>query len=215
MSMLTVTCDVATGPSVGLPSTTRMLHGSAAAWLQRPIGNVFVSPIATLYPFVFSAPPPMLERSTVMSSMASGVTPKYVPVTAGTHGLLNDASKSFNNPCVPAVTGTYFGVTPLAMDDITVDLSSIGGGAEKTKGYKVAIGETKTFPIGLWSQAAADPWSMRVVEGNPTLGPVATSHVTVSMDIKSGQNGQKAYVTVTVKSAGDYGTELISVESFR
>jgi hypothetical protein len=127
----------------------------------------------------------------------------------------NAAAKGFHNPCVPAKTGAYFNTVPLTTDDITVDLTSIGGGAEKTKGYKVAVGETRTFPIGLWSDSAADPWSLRVVEGNPTLGPVTTSHVTVSMDLKTGQNGQKAYVTVTVKSAGDYGVELISVESFR
>ena len=127
----------------------------------------------------------------------------------------NDAVKGFHNPCVPAKSGAYFNTVPLDMEDITVDLSSIGGGLEKTKGYHVAVGETKTFPIGLWSDSAADPWSLRVVEGNPTLGPVTTSHLTVSMDIKSGQNGQKAYVTVTVKSLGDYGSELISVESFR
>jgi hypothetical protein len=127
----------------------------------------------------------------------------------------NAAVKAYKNPCVPAVSGAYFNTVPLSLEDITVDLSSIGGGLTHTKGYHIAVGETKTFPVGLWSEAAADPWSLRAVEGNPTLGPVTTPHLKVSIDTRSGQNGQKAYVTVTVSSLGDYGAELVSIESFR
>lgn len=127
----------------------------------------------------------------------------------------NASAKAGHAPCVPAPSEAYFNTTPLGLEDVTIDLSSVGGPSSlRTKGYKVAVGETRTLALGLWSDAAHAPWSLRVGEGNPTLGPTKPAHVHVSIDRKTGENGEKAYVTVSVLSQGTYGSELIDVQSY-
>lgn len=127
----------------------------------------------------------------------------------------NASAKAGHNPCVPAPSGAYFGVTPLELQDIYVNLSGFGGSSkQKTRGIHVAVGETRTFAVGFFSDAATSgPWNIRLSEGNPLLGPPKTKRLTTSIDMTSGQNGQKAYVTLTVNTAGTTKAELITLTS--
>jgi hypothetical protein len=127
----------------------------------------------------------------------------------------NAAAKAGKSPCVPQDPAEpYFNVTPLGLEDVTADYSGIGGPtAVKTKGYKIAVGDTRTIELGLWSEAKRAAWNLKAVEGNPLLGTV-TPHLTVSLDLAKGVNGQKAFLTVKVNSAGTGKNEFVSVESY-
>jgi len=127
----------------------------------------------------------------------------------------NASAKAGKAPCVPAPADPYFNTTALGLEDITVDFSSVGGSAAtKTKGYHVGVGETKTFAVGLWSEAKRLPWNLKVVEGQPALGPPATPHLTLSIDSTKGQNGNKAWVTVTVNSTSKSKGVVMAIESY-
>jgi hypothetical protein len=113
----------------------------------------------------------------------------------------NAAAAAGHNPCVPAAAGTYFGVTPTALE--TVAYAGRQGSTIMTKGINIAVGMTKTFPVGFFSDAASGAWSIRAAEGfTPGVGGPTTPHLSVSVDKTSGQNGEIAYVTVTVNKAG-------------
>jgi hypothetical protein len=139
----------------------------------------------------------------------------------------NLAGAAAHDPCVPAAPGAYFNVTPLALEGVsaTVPGQLTGGATQKlaTKGIHVAPGKTVTFPIGFYSDAAMDPWTISVAAGNPVLAASAggsqidkynQSSLTVTVDKTTGQNGEKAYVTVEVKTGGSlFQGEIITVSS--
>ena len=127
----------------------------------------------------------------------------------------NASAKAGHNPCVPVPSGAYFGVTPLELEDVYVNLSALGGASkQKTRGIHIGVGETRTFAVGFFSDAATSgPWSIKISESNPLLGPPKTKRLTTSVDMTSGINGQQAYVTVTVNTAGTTKGELMTVTS--
>jgi hypothetical protein len=126
----------------------------------------------------------------------------------------NASAKAGHDPCVPAAPGAYFSVSPLKTETVYADLSAYHMGSNvKTTGYHVAVGETRTFPIGFWSDAKTDPWTIKVYEGNPLLGAPSTKRLELSVDKNSGQNGEQAHITVKVLTAGKTKTELITVVS--
>ena len=98
----------------------------------------------------------------------------------------NASAAAGHHPCVPVPAGAYFNTTPLNLEDITIDLSATplqGAANAKTKGYHVKVGETKTFPIGFYSDAdTGGPWTIRAAESNPVLGAPKTSRLKVSVD---------------------------------
>ena len=56
------------------------------------------------------------------------------------------------------------------------------------------------------------PWSIKAIEGGVS-GPPSTPRVELSLDTTSGQNGQKAYLTVKVLQQGKTKTELVTIVS--
>ncbi len=129
----------------------------------------------------------------------------------------NAAALAGHHPCVPAVAGPYFAVTPLGMTSITLDLTPIGGGPNsQTQGYRIPKGGTQTFAIGFHSDApTSGPWTITAAEGTGMFGGApTTSHVTLSIDVPQGQNGDISYVTVTVNSVDtSMNGELVTIVS--
>ena len=126
----------------------------------------------------------------------------------------NTSAAGGHDPCVPAFkNSTFFNTTPLGLEDIDVDLSALGGSTVTTKGYKVAVGATRTIPLGFYSDGPAAAWTIKAVMGGIAGG--AKSGVDLTLDVESGQNGQKAYLTMTVNTAGKTGSELITIVSTR
>jgi hypothetical protein len=126
----------------------------------------------------------------------------------------NASAKAGHDPCVPATTDPYFNVSPLATEKVYADLSAYHMGTNvKSMGYHVAVGETRTFPIGFWSDGPTDAWKIKVYEGNPLLGASTTKKLELSVSRDSGKNGEQAFITVKVLSAGKTKTELVTVVS--
>ena len=73
----------------------------------------------------------------------------------------NKAAPAGHDPCVPALPGeVYFNAAPVLNDNITVDVI---GQTSRCKGVKIAVGETKTIEIDLFSDAATGgPWTVAV-----------------------------------------------------
>jgi len=125
----------------------------------------------------------------------------------------NASAKGGHDPCVPAPAGPYYNVTPLGTETITADFSALGGPKKvSSKGFVVAIGETRTIPLGFYSDAPTAAWSIKAIEGGVS-GPPSTPRVELSLDTTSGQNGQKAYLTVKVLQQGKTKTELVTIVS--
>jgi hypothetical protein len=127
----------------------------------------------------------------------------------------NKAGPLGHSPCQPH-SGTYFSATPLELQDIVVDLSQQGGSATTmTKGYHATLGQTITFPVGFYSDAATTgPWTLAAAESNPLVSPV-TGRIVVHVDPAktSGVNGEKTYVTVKVNVVGPAKAEMLTLVS--
>jgi hypothetical protein len=132
----------------------------------------------------------------------------------------NSSAIAGHAPCVPAASGSYFNVTPLDLESITIDGTFLGGtSASAAMGYYVPVGGTKTFAVGFYSDGpTGGPWNIAVEDvGDPYAGyyftPTGTSKATVSLDVTSGENGNMAYVTVTLDSVDQTKSDLIVVRS--
>jgi hypothetical protein len=114
-------------------------------------------------------------------------------------------------PCVPAPTGAYFNATPLgAMSDLVLDMSSQQGSAtQKAGGYQIAVGASRAIEVGFYSDAPSEAWTLSAIEVDPfatsgsgdPFAAAATSLLDLSLDKTSGKNGDKATLTVKVKTA--------------
>jgi hypothetical protein len=128
----------------------------------------------------------------------------------------NASATAGHDPYVPVAAGPYYSVTPLNLEAIQLNLSGIGGSSNaKTLGYYIPVGTTRTFAVGYHSDGpTSGPWTLTAREGNPLLGGAQTSHLTISIDNGTGQNGDVAYITVTVNAvdASMHG-ELLSIMS--
>jgi hypothetical protein len=115
----------------------------------------------------------------------------------------NSSAAAGHTPCVPARPGPYFNVTPTALEAVTADLSPVGLGLVQTKGIRIKLGETKTFPVGFYSDGPTNgPWKLVAAEAF-TPGVMPTTHnLTMSIDNPYGENGEIAYVSVTVNAKG-------------
>jgi hypothetical protein len=131
----------------------------------------------------------------------------------------NQSAKAGHDPCVPAFKNTvYFNTTPLKLEDIKADLSALTGNPkgtdiQPTKGFKVKVGETRQLPLGFYSDGASDAWTIKAISGGIAGGHGSGSSLDLTLDITDGQNGQKAYLTVTVNTAGKTNTELVTIVS--
>jgi hypothetical protein len=138
----------------------------------------------------------------------------------------NKSGAAGHNPCVPAPMDSYFNVTPLELQTVKVANPQGSGGSSSSstfnsKGYKILAGSSATFAVGFYSDAATSgPWTIHATAGNPVLGDqdflaqYNKSSVSVSLDKTSGQNGEKANVTVKVASSGTlFKGEIVTITS--
>ena len=124
----------------------------------------------------------------------------------------NKSGAAGHDPCVPVFANqVFYNVTPLDLEDVSVDLTRYGYGPVTTKGYTVPVGGSKIIPLGFYSDGAIKPWTIEAVAGG--VAARSSADVDLTLDVKQGQNGQKAYLTVTVNSAGKSGYELLSIKS--
>lgn len=62
------------------------------------------------------------------------------------------------NPCTASEPN--FDVAPLALEDVGVDLTALGGAKLRGPGWRVRPGETRTFEIGFYSDRPTEKWTL-------------------------------------------------------
>jgi len=136
--------------------------------------------------------------------------------TYGVQRTWSNASAALgHDPCQPAAPGPYYNVAPIDLETISLTLNGLQeNGLVQTQGYHIAKGETKTFAVGLYSDApTGGPWTLTASE-NGAEGPLGPPNLTVSLDSTTGQNGNIVYVTVTVNSVNpSLAGELVTIQS--
>lgn len=134
----------------------------------------------------------------------------------------NAAMAAGHDPCAPQKAATpYEGLTlfPAEFTTGTLNLSSVGSGSLTTRVLKAKVGQTVTFQVGFYSDAAASaPWTIAYdfpanqnLANMTTGNPIGNGTADVAIDVTSGQNGQKANVTVTPKTAGALGFQIMAI----
>jgi hypothetical protein len=126
-----------------------------------------------------------------------------------------------HDPCVPVPTGAYYGMTlfPSQESSVSLDLSSagIGTGPMTALAFKAPVGTPVTFQVGFYSDAAESPWTISydvpTTDGlyDDMGNPLQNGTATVTIDKTTGQNGEKANVTVTSTKAGSLGFQVMSI----
>jgi hypothetical protein len=121
------------------------------------------------------------------------------------------AAKAGKNPCVPAPLEPYFNSVAELSDTVTFDA---GNGPVKTQGAKIAVGQMKTIPVHLFSQApTSGPWTVTAYDLDAWLNGTG-ARLMLSLDKGTGSNGDTLQLTIQVMSidaaTGGAGFVLIS-----
>ncbi len=132
----------------------------------------------------------------------------------------NALASAGHDPCAPEPSVPYYGMTLFPSEEsmVSIDLTQLGIGRKTTLGFAAKVGQTATFQVGFFSDAdTAGPWTIGYDLPETTLlfdamgNPVENGAATVTIDKRSGQNGEKATVTVTPTKAGDFGFQIMAI----
>jgi len=123
------------------------------------------------------------------------------------------------DPCAPRAAVAYQGITlfPAQQSTVMVNLTDIGLSTMSTKGFTAQVGQTVTFQVGFYSDASTGPWTIgydfpSMTQLFNTMGATVTNGAaTVTIDKTSGQNGEKANISVTPTTAGPLGFQLMAI----
>jgi hypothetical protein len=120
----------------------------------------------------------------------------------------NAAASAGTNPCVPVPpTGPFFNSMPVLPDTVSVDYY---GQAVQTKGVTIAVGQSATIDVQLYSEAATNgPWTVTVYDLSDYLGDTPDNQV--SLDKATGSNGDVLHLTIKAKHAATNGGGFILI----
>jgi hypothetical protein len=111
----------------------------------------------------------------------------------------NKAAAAGHDPCVPAPASEVYFNSAVNLPD-TLNL----GQGFTTKGVNLAVGESKTIEVDLFSDAkTSGPWTVSAMDESAFGG--GASNLEFSWDRKTGVNGEKLHLTVTMKSKPQQG----------
>jgi hypothetical protein len=118
----------------------------------------------------------------------------------------NAAAAAGKSPCIPQAAGdVYFNASPVLTEDVVM-------GGHATKGIKVAVGETKTIDLDLFSDGdPGGPWTISTVENTES----GATELTFGIHPQSGKSGDVVKLSVTRVKAGasDWGGTPFLVQS--
>jgi hypothetical protein len=122
----------------------------------------------------------------------------------------NKAAKAGHDPCQPTQPGAvYFMAAPVLSDQITY---SLFGQMVNVRGVKIAVGESKTIDLDLFSDGdTGGPWTVSAQDASAGMGQPAK--LSFNLDRSTGVNGEKLHLTITVNTAGKNKTETFFVDS--
>jgi hypothetical protein len=139
----------------------------------------------------------------------------------------NASAAAGSHWCLPALAEPFYNTTFLAsspLDTISVNTAPLGGssGTVQTKGFKIAVGASRTFAIGYFSDVPTNGAFTLDVQGLGASNPIAQDQngnainngdATITIDKTSGQNGDTANVTVTPKSFSTLGVTFLYIRA--
>jgi hypothetical protein len=160
-------------------------------------------------------------------------TTDFTPYTAQRQWS-NKSAAAGSHWCVPALNEPFYNTTFLLgepasipatqLDDISVNLSALGMGAPSkagTKGFKMALNTTRTFPIGYFSDVDTNgpftldvQWPpMNILAQDQNGNTITNGTATVTIDKTSGVNGDIANVTVTPTAYSSMGITFFYIRA--
>jgi hypothetical protein len=131
----------------------------------------------------------------------------------------NEAATLGHDPCVPAPTGPYHGVTlfPSEESAVSVDLAAIGGSNESSRGFRATVGKTLEFHVGFFSDGPTASWTISYDFPSSLMlfdsggNPLGNGQAKVSIDKPTGNNGDVATVTVVPTVKGPAGFQVMAI----
>ena len=134
----------------------------------------------------------------------------------------NKSAAAGHAPCVPAPKDPNFNVTTLIAND-TVVANFAGADAPPldptSLGYVIGVGQSRTIPLGFYSDGPTAPIAIEAFESDPfsqngsSLDPSTDMNLELSLDKVSGQNGEKAYLTIKVVKDNAAKAHLVVVQA--
>ncbi|HSO38845.1 MAG TPA: hypothetical protein VLT33_40220 [Labilithrix sp.] len=134
----------------------------------------------------------------------------------------NASALAGHAPCVPIPPGeANINVAALEpFDTVTAKLDPQDYPFDpESKGYVIPVGKTRKIPLGLYSDGPTADFQIDAFEGDPfdfegtPFVPSTRPTLEITLDKNSGQNGQKAYLSVTVNQATPQQVSLVVVRS--
>jgi hypothetical protein len=113
----------------------------------------------------------------------------------------NASARAGHDPCVPALAEPYFNAAPIltAKQQITFQSQVL-----TTNGLQLALGQSKTIAVQLFSDAPRADWSVDAVDTSQPAG------FTFSWDAQTGNDGDTLHLTITRTSSA---SSEIAIES--
>jgi hypothetical protein len=137
----------------------------------------------------------------------------------------NKSAAAGSQWCLPKIAEPFYNTTFLPasnLDTINADLTTLGYGPAQSKGFKIALNTSRTFPIGLFSDmATSGPFSLDVqalgadypIGQDQNGNNINNGTATVTLDKTSGVNGDIANVTVTPTSYSSLGITFFYIRA--
>ena len=133
----------------------------------------------------------------------------YKPVDLNVHvqrAWSNAKAKGEHDPCQPGDGTPYFNSVPVLSENIDVL------GQVTTMGVTIPVGQTKTIEVDLFSDAATSGvWTVGAIDSATLQGQAA--ELQFAWDRKTGRNGEKLHLSITVKTASQYNAEAFVITS--
>jgi hypothetical protein len=120
----------------------------------------------------------------------------------------NASAMAGHDPCVPVPLNetAYFNAVPVLPDSIMFP------GFGTVKGVNIAVGDSKTIDVDLFSDAdTGGPWDVEALDFYQLMGLPPT--LGLALDRSSGQNGEILHLTITPQSAGMFGASVFILRS--
>jgi hypothetical protein len=114
------------------------------------------------------------------------------------------------DPCVPPAPTPYFAAAP-ELDETVAIVSS---GVQATKGVRIAVGESVTVPVDLFSVAPVPDWYVAAVEVPPSsflLASPPQKTLAFSWDTPWGNNGDVLHLTITRLASAPAGGSVFEI----
>ncbi len=104
----------------------------------------------------------------------------------------NTAAAAGHDPCVPNTTQAYFNAVPDQPDDLVLKQSLF---PTHTRGVKIAVGQTRTIDVHLFSDAPRGQWLVQAQDAAAATGGPST--LSLSLSPQYGKNGDVLKLTIT------------------